>query len=64
MGTETTFKVIVYTVPTIMVLGGIFLLFYGFSIGSAGTIEAGWGLIGLGAGIAVLEHILFFSESK
>jgi len=62
MGLEAVFKFIAYTVPALLVLGGILLLVLGYTINDAGMIRAGWGLVILGAGIYVLEIFLAYAS--
>lgn len=61
MGIEAIFKFVAYTVPAILVLGGIFLLVTGYATNDVGMIRAGWGLVVLGAGIYVLEIVLAYA---
>jgi membrane-bound ClpP family serine protease len=63
MSVSATFDFIAYTVPAIMVLGGILLLILGYPTGISGMIEAGWGLIITGALIYVLELALAYSSN-
>lgn len=61
MTVEAVFKFIAYTVPAILVLGGIFLLVIGYTTNHVGMIRAGWGLVILGAGIYVFEIVLAYA---
>jgi membrane-bound ClpP family serine protease len=64
MSLETVFKFVAYTVPALIVLGGILLLFVGYPIGMDSMVNAGWGLILLGASIYVLEIFLAYYSQE
>lgn len=64
MSIEVVFQFIAYTVPVIMVLGGILLLVLGYTTNHIGMIRAGWSLILLGGGIYVLEIVLAYLSEQ
>ena len=57
MNIGASFEFFAYTVPAIMVLGGILLLFVGY-LSDGGMIGGGWALVIIGALIYIIE-ILF-----
>ena len=60
MSVEAIFKFVAATVPTTMVLGGIFLLVLGYPIDHVDMIRSGWGLIIFGGVLYALEIITYF----
>jgi hypothetical protein len=60
MSVEVLFKFLAYSVPAIMVLGGILLLVLGYPINNDGMIKSGWGLILFRGDIYVLELFLYY----
>jgi hypothetical protein len=64
MSVSATLEFIAYTVPAIISLGGILLLILGYPTGISGMIDAGWGLIIMGALIYILELALAYSSNK
>ena len=52
------FAFVAYTVPTILLLSGIFLLVIGYPVDHAGIIIAGGVFIVLGGGIFILEFLI------
>jgi len=64
MSVSATLEFMAYTVPAIMVLGGILLLILGYPTGISGMTEAGWGLIIIGALVYILELALAYSSNK
>jgi hypothetical protein len=61
---EAIFKFVAYTVPGIMVLGGLLLLVLGYPIDNSSMVAGGWGLILLGATIYVFELVLAYYSSE
>jgi hypothetical protein len=64
MSISATFEFLAYTVPGIMVLGGILLLVLGYPTGIGGMINSGWGLIAIGTLIYVIELVLAFKSNS
>jgi hypothetical protein len=64
MSINATLQFLAYTVPAIMVLGGILLLILGYPIGNGDMIKAGWALVLLGGAIYVIELILAYSSNQ
>jgi hypothetical protein len=64
LSVNATLQFLAYTVPAIMVLGGILLLLLGYPIGNGDMIKAGWGLILLGGAIYVVELILAYYSNQ
>jgi membrane-bound ClpP family serine protease len=58
---DIDFEFIASTVPAIIVLGGILLLFFGYVM-NVGNIGAGWGLVIFGGFLFFLEVV--FSKGK
>ena len=61
---EAIFKVIAYTVPAIMVVGGILLLLFGYPLNHEGMIISGWALILFGGFIYIVEIIAAYYSNR